>query len=47
MHIKPGQEICMIMYDGRIELIPILPMEQARGMLKGIETNIEREEDRI
>jgi AbrB family looped-hinge helix DNA binding protein len=44
--IRPGQKIQVIPYEGRIELIPIRPLRQARGFLKGIDTLIEREQDR-
>lgn len=44
--IKPGQKVQVIPYEGRIELIPLEPMKKSRGFLKGIDTHIEREEDR-
>ena len=44
--IKPGQKVQVIPYDGRIELIPLEPMKNSRGFLRGIDTHIEREEDR-
>ncbi len=44
--IRPGQKIQVIPYEGRIELIPIRPLKQARGFLRGIDTCIERERDR-
>ncbi|MCJ7708997.1 MAG: AbrB/MazE/SpoVT family DNA-binding domain-containing protein [Anaerolineales bacterium] len=44
--IRPGQKIQVIPYEGRIELIPIRPLKQARGFLRGIDTSIERERDR-
>jgi AbrB family looped-hinge helix DNA binding protein len=45
--IQPGQKVQMLHYQNRIELIPILPMRQARGMLRGIDTSIDRESDRL
>jgi AbrB family looped-hinge helix DNA binding protein len=45
--IQPGQKMQIILYEGRIELIPVVPMRQARGFLKGINTRVEREPDRI
>lgn len=45
--IKPGQKIQVIPYNGRIELIPILPIQSARGFLNGIDTSVVREEDRV
>jgi bifunctional DNA-binding transcriptional regulator/antitoxin component of YhaV-PrlF toxin-antitoxin module len=47
MGIKPGQEVHIMVYGGRIELIPLKPVEELRGMLKGIDTAIERDPDRV
>jgi AbrB family looped-hinge helix DNA binding protein len=45
--IRPGQKVQVIPYDGRIELIPLTPIKHARGFLKGIDTTVERESDRV
>jgi len=45
--IQPGQKVQVILYDNRIELIPVKPIQAARGFLKGIDTTIEREPDRL
>lgn len=47
LDIYPGQKVQVIRYQNRIELIPIRPLSEARGFLKGIDTSIEREEDRV
>ncbi len=47
MGIVSGQKIQVLTYRNRIELIPIKPMEDLRGFLKGIDTNVEREDDRL
>lgn len=47
MEIRPGQKIHIMMFRGQILLVPILPMEQLRGMAKGIENSFEREPDRL
>ncbi|MGH2621765.1 MAG: AbrB/MazE/SpoVT family DNA-binding domain-containing protein [Anaerolineales bacterium] len=44
--IRPGQRVQVIPYEGRIELVPIGPIEESRGFLKGIDSEIERESDR-
>ena len=44
--IKPGQKVQMIQYGDRVELIPVKPVKQTRGFLKGINTNVQREPDR-
>jgi AbrB family looped-hinge helix DNA binding protein len=45
--LRPGQKIETIIYDNRIELIPVTPVKKMKGFLKGIDTNIERDADRI
>jgi AbrB family looped-hinge helix DNA binding protein len=45
--IEAGQKIQVLVYEGRIELVPLRPMREARGFLKGIDTTIEREPDRL
>jgi AbrB family looped-hinge helix DNA binding protein len=45
--LKPGQKVQVILYENRIELIPLLSAKKARGFLKGIDTSIKREVDRV
>lgn len=47
MGIVSGQKIQMLTYRNRIELIPIKPMKKMRGLLKGISTDVRRDDDRI
>ena len=44
--LLPGQKVQAIAYGERIELIPIRPMKEMRGFLKGIDTTVDRESDR-
>lgn len=44
--LLPGQKVQAIAYGGRIELIPVRPVRQMKGFLKGIDTKVEREGDR-
>lgn len=46
LNLKKGQKMQVIAYDNRVVLIPVRPIQEARGSLKGIDTNIDREEDR-
>ena len=46
LRLRPGQKMRVIEYDGRIELIPDRDISELRGFLRGIDTRIEREEDR-
>ncbi len=46
--MKPGQKMHVIAYDNQVVLIPVRPIQQARGSLKGIDTDVQREnEDRL
>ena len=45
--IRPGQKVQVIPYEGRIELIPLEPIEKTRGFLRGINTRVPREGDRL
>ena len=44
--IKPGQKVELRQRDGRIELVPLKPMEEYFGLLRGLENDFEREPDR-
>lgn len=43
----PGQKVQTIVFDDRIELIPIKPIKKMKGFLKGIDTRVPREADRL
>ena len=45
--LTAGQKVQAIVYGDRIELIPLQPARQVRGFLKGIDTTIPREADRV
>ena len=44
--LRPGQKIRALRFGDRIELIPVKPIEESRGFLRGIDTEVEREPDR-
>ena len=43
--IQRGQKMQVIAYDNRVVLIPVRPIQAARGSLKGMDTNVQREEE--
>ena len=47
MGIVSGQKVQILTYQNRIELIPLKPMKELRGLLKGIDTGVERDSDRV
>jgi AbrB family looped-hinge helix DNA binding protein len=47
MRLRPGQKLRVIGYEGRIEFIPERDISELKGFLKGINTDFEREGDRL
>ena len=47
LELKPGQKLQILNYGDRIEFVPIKDIKKLKGFLKGIDTTIEREKDRI
>lgn len=47
LQLSPDQKVQVIVYGNRIELIPERTIKKMRGFLKGINTNIEHELDRV
>lgn len=45
--LEPGQKVQAIAYENRIELIPVRPLKAMRGFLRGIDTTVAREPDRV
>ena len=44
--LHPGQKVQAIQYGDRVEFVPVKPVKQMRGFLRGIETDVPREDDR-
>ncbi len=47
LDLRPGQRLQIVEFSGRIELIPERDIKDLRGFLKGINTEFNREEDRV
>ena len=48
LNLVPGQKVQAIAYGDRVELIPVRPASALRGMLRGLDTSLERDrEDRV
>jgi AbrB family looped-hinge helix DNA binding protein len=47
-NVKPGQKVRFIVYGNRLEIVPVRNIKEARGFLKGMSSEIDRdEEDRL
>ena len=47
MQLRPGQQMQIIEYGNRVELIPTRNVESMRGFMKGINTEFKRDDDRL
>jgi len=45
--LKPGQKVEAVQFLDRIEFIPVRPIKAMRGFLKGINTRVPRDRDRV
>ena len=47
LNIEPGEQLQVLPYEGRIELVPIRSVKEMRGFLAGIDTDVPRDDDRV
>lgn len=45
--IRPGQKIQALIYEDRMEFIPLHRMKEMRGFVNAIDTTVERDKDRV
>jgi AbrB family looped-hinge helix DNA binding protein len=45
--LRPGMKLQVIEYNGRVEFLPLRKPAELRGFLKGLDTAIERDSDRL
>ena len=45
--LAPGQRLEVVVYEGRITLVPLGPMKALRGLARGIDTRVKRDADRV
>jgi len=47
LQLKAGEKLRVLRFADRVEFIPVRPIQQMRGFLRGMVTTIEREDDRL
>lgn len=47
LKLAPGQKVQALLYQNRIEFIPLQPPRSMRGFLRGIDTTVRRDADRV
>ena len=45
--LKPGEKLQVFVFGDRIELVPVRRLSRMRGFLRGIDTEVPRDEDRV
>ncbi len=47
LHLIAGQQLEARVVDGKIELIPLQPMQASRGMFAGIDTSVPNDDEAL
>jgi AbrB family looped-hinge helix DNA binding protein len=47
LRLKPGQKVQAIQYEDRIEYIPLRSAKSMRGFVRGIDTRVPHDRDRV
>ena len=47
LDLHPGMKLHVFRHEDRVEFIPLVNNKRMRGFLKGMDTSITREEDRL
>ena len=47
MDLQPGEKLQVFQFENRIELIPLRTAKEMRGFLRGIDTTVDRDPDRV
>lgn len=46
LKLRPGAKLQVFKLGNRIELVPVRPIQEMRGFLRGIDTTLDRDRDR-
>lgn len=47
LRLTAGEKLCVLQYENRVEFIPVRTVPQMRGFLRGMDTTLSREDDRL
>ncbi len=47
LHIRPGQKLQVLVYNGQLRFIPIRALRGLRGAYKGVGSKVDRDDDRV
>ena len=46
LHLEPGEKLHVFRYQNRLEFVQVKDVKKMRGQLKGMSTDLERDQDR-
>ena len=46
LHLRPGEQLHVFRYQNRLEFVPVKEIKKMRGFLQGMDTPIDRDQDR-
>ena len=46
LHLRPGEQLHVFRYQNRLEFVPVKEIKKMRGFLQGMDTAIDRDQDR-
>ena len=47
LHLQPGEKLQVFRYQNRLEFVAVKSIKKMRGFLKGIDTEVDRDQDRL
>lgn len=47
LHIRPGQKLEVIVYNGHLRFIPVRSLRDFKGAYRGVGSEVERDDDRV
>ena len=47
LHIRPGQKLQVLVYNGQLRFIPVRSLSELRGAYKGAGSQVDRDNDRV
>lgn len=47
LRLEPGRKVQVLQYQNRVDFIPVQRMRKIRGFLKGLDTTVTRDTDRV
>jgi len=47
LHIRPGQKLNVLVYNGQLRFIPVRSLRELRGAYRNVGSDVDRDSDRV